>query len=467
MRTKASRKGSSIFQSGGVLSTLILVICIAVISVLLSLRIQQLTREQCFSLLSSSTREVCTNVENNFRSDRTSLRMLSRVIALEDVLDPDAVTHLLTSYDVSSMIPNIAVLTPDGRIMPVRGGVLSAEGIMDYAALSRMGEHMSGLHPSLSNADTKVLRSFVPIKKNGKVAGILFIEMDPAAIAAAWSPDIYDDSASFCIVDRSSGGFLVNSWDTSVQNVSDLNDTALAEALCGGETGFSHMQDAAGETIYLSYMPMEMEDWQIIITAKESDVFSFVDQMRRSLRLFLMTGGLVLVLYLLWLMYNNRRSIQATEEQANIDVLTGLQNRNLYEAYCKRLEKRYDIACIYLDANGLHELNNTRGHLAGDQMLRFIADTLKVAFGESSVYRIGGDEFVVLQKGKTADGLAKTMQEVNTELERNNYHVSSGICVREKDMTVPDMIKTAEKRMYEAKQRYYESIGQPVRNQNE
>ena len=214
-------------------------------------------------------------------------------------------------------------------------------------------------------------------------------------------------------------------------------------------------------------MAMEMEDWQIIITAKESDVFSFVNQMRQSLRLFLMTGGLVLVMYLIWLMYNNHRSIRATEEQANIDVLTGLQNRNLYEAYCKKLEKRFDTACICLDANGLHELNNTRGHLAGDQMLRFIADALKVAFGEDAVYRIGGDEFVVLQKGKNADSLTRTMQAVHTELERNDYHVSAGICVREKDMTVSDMIKTAEKRMYEAKQRYYESIGQPVRNRNE
>lgn len=68
------------------------------------------------------------------------------------------------------------------------------------------------------------------------------------------------------------------------------------------------------------------------------------------------------------------------------------KNAKLLQVRKKRL------ACIYIDANGLHEINNARGHLAGDQMLRFIADTLKVSFGEEALYRIGGDEFVVFSE---------------------------------------------------------------------
>lgn len=51
--------------------------------------------------------------------------------------------------------------------------------------------------------------------------------------------------------------------------------------------------------------------------------------------------------------------------------------------------------CVYIDANGLHELNNERGHEAGDLMLRFVAESLMEQFPKGSLYRVGGDEFVV------------------------------------------------------------------------
>lgn len=52
-------------------------------------------------------------------------------------------------------------------------------------------------------------------------------------------------------------------------------------------------------------------------------------------------------------------------------------------------------AVFYLDANGLHELNNHLGHKAGDEMLICIGTSLVELFGCEDVYRIGGDEFIV------------------------------------------------------------------------
>ena len=61
------------------------------------------------------------------------------------------------------------------------------------------------------------------------------------------------------------------------------------------------------------------------------------------------------------------------------DQLTGLNNRNCYEwrlegypAMCRKT-----LACVYIDVNGLHQLNNTQGHMAGDIMLQYIADMKK------------------------------------------------------------------------------------------
>ena len=98
---------------------------------------------------------------------------------------------------------------------------------------------------------------------------------------------------------------------------------------------------------------------------------------------------IAIIIYAIWLIREVRASINDTEKKANIDVLTGLPNRNRYEAYLKSLNGSSErLMCLFIDVNGLHELNNTKGHFAGDQMLRFIADTLKVLFSSEHIYRI-------------------------------------------------------------------------------
>ena len=77
---------------------------------------------------------------------------------------------------------------------------------------------------------------------------------------------------------------------------------------------------------------------------------------------------------------------------AYTDTLTGLFNRSGYTQRIQELEqlKKQNISCIYLDANGLHEINNHLGHQGGDQMLVCIATALRNQFDPNNIFRIGG-----------------------------------------------------------------------------
>ena len=80
------------------------------------------------------------------------------------------------------------------------------------------------------------------------------------------------------------------------------------------------------------------------------------------------------------------------------DTLTGLLNRSLFETDLRTLQSsEYDsMVCTYIDVVGLHEINNHLGHRSGDSMLCFIANAARKFFASSRIYRIGGDEFVIL-----------------------------------------------------------------------
>ena len=144
------------------------------------------------------------------------------------------------------------------------------------------------------------------------------------------------------------------------------------------------------------------------------------------------------------------------------DLLTGLLNRNSYERKLEVYSSMCNqvIACIYVDVNGLHEINNTKGHVAGDRMLQFVGKTLQKEFGEKNSFRIGGDEFVVLVIDEKEKIIQAKIDLVQALVEEESYHVSIGDSVGNiSEMDISLLISTAEKHMYEAKQLFYKQRG--------
>lgn len=93
----------------------------------------------------------------------------------------------------------------------------------------------------------------------------------------------------------------------------------------------------------------------------------------------------------------NLKSYTKIQKRGDRDALTGLYNRNRYEWDLPQIFARYkdSLTCVYIDANGLRETNNTKGHDKGDEMLRTVAEEIRKHFSTQYIYRTGGDEFVL------------------------------------------------------------------------
>lgn len=152
----------------------------------------------------------------------------------------------------------------------------------------------------------------------------------------------------------------------------------------------------------------------------------------------------------------NEKILELSEK----DLLTGLKNRNSYEKDSHSIAKMTEKpCCIYADVNGLHELNNTRGHEAGDIMLKTVASMMKEQFGEQYSYRIGGDEFVSFTFQMNQKEATAIINEMNQRLDQYGYHVSFGIAQPEMaGESIAKIITRAESQMYEAKRAYYQTI---------
>ena len=172
----------------------------------------------------------------------------------------------------------------------------------------------------------------------------------------------------------------------------------------------------------------------------------------------------VLILYVKDVHDEYLMELRAREELVdnyNRDALTLLYNRHKYNVDLDELQKGDGVVftCLYVDVNGLHELNNQLGHDKGDTMLCSVADALRKYYPEEKLYRIGGDEFVMLSTRLSKRAVERIVEEVRRDLREDHYEISVGVESGMSPSAVYKVIGAAELAMRADKERYYRQHG--------
>lgn len=160
---------------------------------------------------------------------------------------------------------------------------------------------------------------------------------------------------------------------------------------------------------------------------------------------------------------------------AYVDSLTGVKNKHAYEDTAGIIDEQIkagtaEFAVIMCDLNYLKLINDTRGHQAGDAALKKAARILCNAFPMSTVFRIGGDEFVVIpsvleyarfdEKIDALKAILRKQKETTEDiLERTSFAFGSAVFERESDHSFKDVFERADQNMYEEKKKIHAADG--------
>lgn len=139
------------------------------------------------------------------------------------------------------------------------------------------------------------------------------------------------------------------------------------------------------------------------------------------------------------------------------DSLTGLLNRNAYDSDVEQLRSADigAVVCVYADMIGLHEVNNHLGHKQGNRMLCQFADAARAFFGDDRLYRIGGDEFVIISSAHTEAQTRKQLNYMRERLHTQGCEISVGVASSESTSDLPKIVEQAENEMRREKKEYY------------
>ena len=143
------------------------------------------------------------------------------------------------------------------------------------------------------------------------------------------------------------------------------------------------------------------------------------------------------------------------------DHLTGLRNRRAFDDALATALARLDrgvtapVGLVLLDLDDLKLVNDTTGHVAGDRVLRRVADLLRDAARRGDVAaRMGGDEFAVLLPGSDAPGVLALAERLRASLSAADVGVTAsfGVAVAEHAGTAPsELVEAADRALYAAK----------------
>ena len=159
------------------------------------------------------------------------------------------------------------------------------------------------------------------------------------------------------------------------------------------------------------------------------------------------------------------RFLKEREQLLYTDVLTGFHNRNYFSHHTEALQKGiYPQAILAADLNNLKRVNDAHGHAAGDALLRLFAAYIRELFPEGEVFRIGGDEFIILLNRTSKEAAVKAIEALQRSCQTFGHTVKNGqviypsaamgYAIRNHDQErLDDLIARADERMYQAKAR--------------
>lgn len=314
------------------------------------------------------------------------------------------------------------------------------------------------------NLDLEMISYVIPVFHDGKVIGVVGMDITTELLYDnTKSVVVYDTGYAFLLDEE--GKFL---YHPEMKN-SNISDHFNREHAYLYEKSLLAEQNRTVETYTWNHqnkrMAVEKLSNGMLFTVCVSE--EEIQQPRR--RMFSNTVILITLVILVFMLV----TIQVTKVMLRLtytDILTGLGNRTAYREAVDSLNKRIRnketvrFAVVVVDINNLKEMNDSYGHVYGDELIQGAADIVKRVWGSKASFRIGGDEFVVILQNTDEKKLQKDLKALEAEMQRSKrmsalpderieMAVGTDFYHAKTDESYEDVFRRADEAMYEDKKR--------------
>lgn len=450
---------------------------IILISFLLYVKIMDYEKEECWQSLHEAAQSANKEITMKFQDEVVKLHLLKNLMLQDGNLQKEEIDYLhIDSVQPTTIFSRIDIIYPDNTVILNGNKKVSYDDVLFDDVLER-GEHISSRKTDIETGEECVYY-IIPVEENGEVLAILIGVINASDLPQIFRLTIYDGNAFCCIIDSVTGDFIMDNWHKKFENAyeilsvgrkrlkgyEDVDIIGLTKNLETGVVAFE--SQSTGDNLYTYCTPLGVFDWELTLFVRESVVFENLIYFKRLLLYAGLIEALLLVLYFMWnietvgQLEKSNTEIQKQKEELKYisyrDMLTAMYNRNRYIEVLNSFgtDRLKNMGIVYLDLNGLKQINDTQSHKAGDTYICNAANVMLDIFPENS-YRIGGDEFVILEFDVEHETFLNRVKLLTETMQKESISISIGSLWEELCENLEELIKQAEAKMYADKDDYY------------
>lgn len=412
------------------------------------------------------------------------LRGIAKEIGKSEELVSDENMEMLISLEEETDLERTALVEADGTAHYDNGAEKNVSSRRYFKEAMEGKETLSNPLESSVDKETRVILG-VPVRKNGKVIGILGGSYNVTALSHMLFNDFFEDVGyRYTLITTSDGEIIAYDGDPAYRaikygdNFFEFYDDQTL--VCGssmkevkkdfavGASGLMKIRignDYNSER-YLAYTDMGLNDWMICYVIPVSEAQKSYNFVRRYELMFTIGFGAMVSILFLWGFVKNRSKNKQLIQAAETDALTSAYNKRSTEERIHNVLQEHPQepgTFVIMDVDHFKEVNDIYGHITGDKVLHKFGEVLHEHFREGDIVgRIGGDEFVVYMRKTDSrevavsriESLIKKVEELSfTEMNGKNITISAGMAFAPEHGTgYLDLYKNADTALYKTKQ---------------
>ena len=295
-----------------------------------------------------------------------------------------------------------------------------------------------------------------PLYIGDTLVGVVGMDLDYNSICEEVGGISLYDSGYAILMDQS--GRILYAGDHDPVIPGDIVDSILGE-----NQAYVYSSYIQGQQLNITVSHKLRNGEYLVLIVPEGEIYNTRNQMIFTIILIAIAVSTTVILVLTGM-------INRIMNVARTDKLTGAKNRNAYLERVGALDgeiqggKRISFALLVFDINGLKTVNDTIGHAVGDKLIVNSYKAIKSKFAGKDVFRIGGDEFVIIMEKPTAPIAQRLVSEFREIMAKkcenpDEASVSCGYALfhPKTDTSCEDVFNRADRDMYEDKERFYAS----------
>ena len=310
----------------------VIVIVITIVNIVVSyVRISRYTEQRCLDRMQEAVNSVIDDMSNKLSRDSSMLNALAEILALEDEIDAESISNMMSHLSPLMTSKSISVLMPNDVVISGRGNEIDAFGKLSFEEEAALGEHVTDRMVNITDDSDMLIRHFVPVVKNGETVALVYATTELDELPKALNiNNVYNGTADIYIIDRKTGDFIMDTRHDELGNLFEMEERESIKSksfddarmeIKEGKSGYVVLRSkTTDEFEYLYYGPLEgsaednnslsENEWSVAVTVPQDEAFANLYRTRDICFTLAGIELVMLIIYFFWSMRNTKVTLE-------------------------------------------------------------------------------------------------------------------------------------------------------------